>query len=39
MIQLRDKYEGILLHSFSQNDLKLIKEQKPDYFNTYFIEK
>jgi len=38
MIILRDKYEGVFLHSFTQDDLKLIKEQKPKEFNKYFIE-
>ena len=39
MIVLRDKYEGIFLHSFSQDDLKLIQEQLPVEFNKYFEDK
>jgi hypothetical protein len=38
MIVLKDKYDGVFLHSLSQEHLGIIKEQIPNIFDKYFIE-
>ncbi len=39
MILLKDKYKSTFLHSLEQNHLEILKEQEPDFFNTYFEQK
>jgi len=39
MIVLKDKYKQTFKHSLNQEQLRLLKEQKPNYYNKYFIQK
>ena len=39
MIVLREKYKDTFKHYLNQEQLQLLKEQKPNYYNKYFIKK
>jgi hypothetical protein len=38
MIVVRNKHKDTFLHSYSQEQLELIKEHCSDFYNNYFTE-